>query len=195
MLRLDLINNQLRTGSQAFLGLAEPLQILRTGQNNQNIPLPYIEYSFVTEARKANYQVSTVYQDPTITGGTLEACMSYTSTTDYQYALVAENNSLPSAIVNFEGVYDYTLTEEFSIALRSLVDGPDTFSYEVTQLAENGVQEIRLEKDQFFERRFIFELRFYWLTNRIFDASSIGEIDTIDIENLNTNEIIQVVRP
>lgn len=169
MLRLDLINNIIRVRFP-------DLVIIRSGQDNESPPLPYLSYSFIAENKYKDNQVIRQLTETTTEYKNVNA-------TDYRYTLVSdpaqdasEGESIIVSEKTIRDIYNFLTSLSFELSMNRI----DT-KYNLL----SDVQEVTFDQNGFFERRFLFTIRFFWAD--LFVEQEAERIETIQGTNLNEN--------
>lgn len=143
------------------------LPVIRGGQNHESPPLPYIQYDLVIEDKYNNYQILKNVTEET--PGTIEGEYKNPTYTTFQYGIIGDEGQ--ADVVQIENIYNYMTTAGFKIALNA---------ENIYHTIMSDVTELSINKQDFYERRFIFEVRFAWSNNFTEDETIISVIETAD---------------
>ena len=144
------------------------------GQDAETGNLPLVEFDIINELKYKPHQILKEYSDlgpdPTVE-------YKNPTTTDVQYSVVNKGESTTgNGIVEkkerLESLYGYIVSDEFQINMKKINIGFDIIS---------PVTEIKISKEKFFERRFIFEIKYFWADVRTNVEGSF--IETINWTN------------
>lgn len=163
MLRLDLIHAIIQTKFPE-------LHIVRSGQDAEQIPLPYLEYAFILEKKYAPYQVDKFLTEDV--PGFPEMEYKNPNTSDYQYALIDDPKIVRTHKTSLNDIYNFLTTDGFKIELDKI---------DIKANLISDIREVNLEKSKFFERRFVFEKRYFWADVFIEDYTGVGVIQNVDV--------------
>lgn len=194
MLRLDLIH---RIINKKFGGLTvetDGLLLVKGGQADVSPSLPYIQHNLIFQNRYKNYQKIPKEIKTTLNSVTTTYFNKVNSS--YRYILIGDDNideddeitqlaenALPSGGKDFqqliEDVHAFLCTETFKSALEALRnDNNILLKYGHTIMSD--IEEVNLNKNDFFERRLFFDIRYDWSDNFVEDETNIGVIEEVD---------------
>ncbi len=144
------------------------LNIVRSGQDGEQPPLPYIEYAFINEKKYAAYQLDKfLTEDPN-----LEIEYKNPITSDYQYAILDDPLNISAHKISLNDLYNFFTTDGFKIGLDNI---------DIKANLISDVREVNLPKSDFFERRYVFEQRYFWADIFIEDYTGVGVIEDVDV--------------
>lgn len=160
-------------GIHALYSTELNLSFLVGKQDLTSIPLPYVEFNLITDARLAPHQVHKEYTDP---GGSPTVEYKNIIQADFSYEIVNDSGKTANHFENSQArtndFYRFLLTDEFQTAMKTLDIGYD-IATDITELSIN--------KRDFFERRNLFEIRYFWAD--VWSRTEGSLIETVDINN------------
>jgi len=144
------------------------IKVFRSGQTPESVQVPYCVYTPITEGRYKDYNVLRQ-----LTGTSPVVAFNYKSPSwaDIQYDLIFDSKGISNSLTKVNQFYNLFLTYGF----KNKTKLQNIFYTIISNLTE-----VAQKRDMSFERRFMFEVRYFWaeiFTDAI-DAGG-GAIETI----------------
>lgn len=140
------------------------LEIIRGGQDQESPPLPYIQYDLIINEKYNNYQI---LKETRENGPIIESEYKNPTYETYQYSVIGDEGQLD--VIKTEDLYNFMTTQIFKIAINA---------ENIFHTILSDVTEVNINKQEFFERRFLFEVRFAWSNNFIENETAVSAIET-----------------
>lgn len=151
-------------GFHELVLLETGLTIYDEGQDESAPPMPYIGMNGIDEKK---YRPHQILKESFETSGEPGTLYLNPSETIVQYGVVYESGQAPEARDMIRKLYNYLCTDRFKAAMKRL----DGLSLSIV----SNVRETKINRGEFFERRFTFDVKFFWQ-----DQYSEVQSDTID---------------
>lgn len=132
------------------------IPIIREGQQLPPGMYPYVSYVLINDDRYTGYQVMSSTFDSESEGTGIEYKAPTYQT--YQYSICSNDDSIENSLNRINDFYNFFLTNAFKIAIKR---------HNITADIVSPITEINEIKDKFFERQFMFEVRYGYSNNFI----------------------------
>lgn len=138
-------------GFHELVLLETGLKVYDEGQNETALKMPYIGFTGVDEKK---YRPNQILKETFETSGEPGTVYLNPTETIIQYGVVYEAEQAPEARDMIRKLYNYLCTDEFKMAMKRL----DGLSLSIV----SNVRETKINRGEFFERRYTFDVRFFW---------------------------------
>ncbi len=159
LLPLDIIHTELKSKTG--------LNLVRGGQDQETTLLPYIQYDNITEGRYKDYQILKEYSE--VVPGTPKIEYKNPNNHIYEYATVNDPSDISGAMTIIKDLFNFLTTDEFKLFMKR---------NNLAHTIMTDIKELRINKSDFSERWFRFELRYMFSDN--FERAEGTFIETVD---------------
>lgn len=161
LLPLDIIHTEIK--------IKTGLEIMRGGQDQETVELPYLQYDNITEGRYKDYQILKEYSEDI--PGTPEIEYKNPNNHIYEYSTVNDPSNISGAMTIIKDFFNFLTTDEFKLSMKR---------NNLAHTIMTDVKEVRINKNDFSERWFRFELRYMFADN--FTQAEGSFIETVNVE-------------
>lgn len=130
------------------------LEIVAGGQDQETLIPPYIIYDTITEGRYKDYQILKEYSEET--PGTPKIEYKNPNNHIYEYSTVNDPSDVSGAMTIIKDLFNFLTTDTFKLFMKRNNLGHTIMT---------NVKEVKINKSDFSERWFRFELRYMFSDN------------------------------